>query len=192
MELKIRPQTTALVVIDLQKGIVNGRNLSPISGSEVVKNAATLVSTLRNAGSFIVPVHVGSKDGKDMLNVNAESGMRSNSFPPDWMDLVPELGVSDQDHIILKHNWSAFYGTDLDLQLRRRKIDTIVLCGISTNLGVESTARDAYHHNYNQIFAIDAMAASTVEEHESTVKNIFPRMGTRASTAEIVSSINHS
>ncbi len=180
-----------MVVIDLQKGIVNGRNLVPISGSEVVSNAAMLVRSAREAGSFIVGVHVGSKDGKDMLNVNAEGGMMASPHSKDWSDFVPEVGFTDSDHIILKHSWSAFYGTDLDLQLRRRKIKMIILCGISTNIGVESTARDAYHRGYNQIFITDAMAASTLGEHECTVKYIFPRIGTRASTDEIVASISH-
>lgn len=189
MELKLEPKNTALVIIDLQKGIVQGRSLQPLSGEEVVRNAVKLINASRKAGLFIVPVHVGTKDGRDMLSVTSETGRRTGSMPPDWADLVPELGVIDSDHVILKHNWSAFYGTDLDLQLRRRKIDTIILCGISTNIGVESTARDAYHNNYNQVFAIDAMSASSKEEHESTVTSIFPRIGTRAVTDEIITSI---
>lgn len=189
MELKLEPRNTALVVIDLQKGIVHGRSMQPLSGEEVVRNAAKLISASRKAGLFIVPVHVGSRDGRDMPSVISETARRTGSMPPDWTDLVPELGLIDSDHVILKHNWSAFYGTDLDLQLRRRKIDTIILCGISTNIGVESTARDAYHNNYNQVFVIDAMSASSKEEHESTVNNIFPRIGTRAGTDEIIASM---
>ncbi|MCL4403702.1 MAG: isochorismatase family protein [Candidatus Marsarchaeota archaeon] len=191
-ELKIEPGRTALVIIDLQKGIAaTGRPLAPIDGAKVVENASKLVSALRAAGAFIVPVHVGSTDGKDMPSVNAEQSisMASRHMAADWADIMPELGVSDSDHVILKHNWSAFYGTDLDLQLRRRHIDTIVLCGISTNIGVESTARDAYHHNYNQIFATDAMAAMTKEEHDGTVGNIFPRIGIRATTTEIINAL---
>ncbi len=174
VELKIEPSRTALVIIDLQKGIAStGRHLEPIEGAKVVENAARLVSAMRSAGAFIVPVHVGSKDGKDMPTISAEQTMGRSAMQPDWMDIVPELGALESDHVILKHNWSAFYGTDLDLQLRRRRIDTIVLCGISTNIGVESTARDAYHHNYNQIFATDAMAAMSKEEHDGTLNYIF-------------------
>lgn len=186
---KLDPSSTALVIIDLQKGILQIPTLAPNSGEQVVSNAAKLVSSLRNAGALIVPVHVGSKDGKDMPNVTVENAMRSGARNPDWMDITPELGINEQDHIILKHNWSAFYGTDLDLQLRRRGIKTVVLCGISTNLGVESTARDAFHHNYNQIFALDAMSATSREEHENSVNTIFPRIGLRASTAEIIAAL---
>ncbi|MCL5100600.1 MAG: isochorismatase family protein [Candidatus Marsarchaeota archaeon] len=191
VKISINPERTALVIIDLQKGIAKGRILEPFSGEQVVKNASRLVSEMRRKGSFIVAVHVGSRDGKDMPSVNSESSMHMSNMPNDWMDIVPELNITDNDHVILKHNWSAFYGTDLDLQLRRRHIDTIVLCGISTNIGVESTARDAFHHNYNQIFATDAMAAMNVKEHENTLEFIFPRMGIRATTEEIIESLQN-
>ena len=191
-KLKIEPSRAALVIIDLQKGIAaGGRPLAPVDGAKVVENAAKLVSAMRSAGAFVVAVHVGSKDGKDMPSVSAEQSMHADAMQPDWMDIVPELGISEGDHVILKHNWSAFYGTDLDLQLRRRHIDTIVLCGISTNIGVESTARDAYHRNYNQVFATDAMAAMSQQEHDSTVNGIFPRIGMRATTDEIISALKN-
>jgi nicotinamidase-related amidase len=91
--------------------------------------------------------------------------------------------------IITKRQWGAFYGTELDLQLRRRGVDTIVLCGISTSIGVESTARDAYERGYNQIFVEDAMAARDVEEHRHTVRSLFPRIGRVRTTEEVLAAI---
>jgi nicotinamidase-related amidase len=110
-------------------------------------------------------------------------------MPPDWSDLIPELNRQPGDIAILKRQWGAFYGTDLDLQLRRRRMTTIVLCGIATEFGVESTARDAYERGYEQVFAEDAMTGRTAESHANSVQRIFPRMGRVRSTAEIVAAL---
>jgi nicotinamidase-related amidase len=116
--------------------------------------------------------------------------MRSNgALPPDWSELIPELDRQPSDIVILKRQWGAFYGTDLDLQLRRRGLGTIVLCGISTEFGVESTARDAYERGYELIFAEDAMTGSTAESHANSVGHIFPRMGRVRSTEEILTAL---
>ena len=108
--------------------------------------------------------------------------------PPDWAELVPELaGLGDL--VVTKRQWGAFYGTELDLQLRRRGVRTILLCGISTNMGVESTARDAYERGYEQVFVEDSTAARSAEEHEHTMKKVFPRLGRVRPTAEVVSAL---
>ncbi|KZL89103.1 isochorismatase family protein YecD [Clostridium magnum DSM 2767] len=78
----------------------------------------------------------------------------------------------------------------IDLQLRRRGIDTIVLCGVSTGIGVDTTAREAFQQGYNQIFVEDAMAAITKEEHDYVCKYIFPRIGKIRTTENIESSIS--
>lgn len=187
--LELSARRTALVVIDLQKGIV-GLSGGPHPASDVVARAAELARALRKAGGFVVLVNVGSRDGGEMLRPASDAswGARGER-QQDWMELVPELDAQPSDHRITKHQWGAFYGTDLDLQLRRRGIDTIVLCGISTNIGVETTAREAYQHNYQQVFAEDAMTALTEEEHLHTVKFIFPRIGRVRKTAEILSAL---
>jgi nicotinamidase-related amidase len=99
---------------------------------------------------------------------------------------VVEIAPTERDIVIAKRQWGAFYGTELDLQLRRRKIETIVLCGVSTNIGVETTARDAYQRGYNQVFATDAMTANSKDEHEATLKYIFSRIGLLRNTDEIL------
>ncbi len=109
--------------------------------------------------------------------------------PKDWAELAPELGPQPFDHLITKHQWGAFFGTDLDLQLRRRKIETIVLCGIATGFGVETTDREAYQHGYQQVFAEDAMNALSQEEHRYVCAHIFPRIGRLRSTDEIVAAL---
>jgi nicotinamidase-related amidase len=109
--------------------------------------------------------------------------------PPDWAELVPELGTEQGDLVITKRQWAAFYGTELDLQLRRRGIDTILLAGISTNVGVESTARDAYERGYEQVFLEDAMAARNPDEHAHTIRAVFARIGRLRSTAEVLAAL---
>jgi nicotinamidase-related amidase len=99
------------------------------------------------------------------------------------------MGPKPDDFVITKHQWGAFYGTELDLEFRRRGISTMVLCGIATHIGVESTARFAYEYGYNQIFVEDAMAAMSAEEHNFTVTKIFPRIGLVRKTADILAAI---
>ena len=184
----INAEKTALIVIDLQNGIVN-RELSPFTGEQVVQNASKLINAFTEKGAFIVLVRVSSVDGKDMLKPNTDSKINPVQLPEGWDSLVPELTNIKNTHVITKRQWGAFYGTDLDLQLRRRGIDTIVLCGISTGIGVDTTAREAYQHGYNQIFPEDAMTALMKEEHDYVCKYIFPRIGQVRTTEEVVSSL---
>lgn len=189
-ELILDPRSTAVVVIDIQKGIV-GMPGAPHSTASVVANCVRLVETARRVGALPVLVHVGrSRDGADRLNVTADQTWAgAASLPPDWSDLVAELGSHPSDIVILKRQWGAFYGTDLDLQLRRRKLTTIILCGIATEFGVESTARDAYERGYEQVFAEDAMTGRNAESHADSVTRIFPRMGRVRTTEEIIAAL---
>jgi nicotinamidase-related amidase len=189
--LALTPATTALVVIDLQKGIV-GRPTEPHAASSVVGNAARLAEALRARGGFVVLVTVSyAPDFRDALRPASDDPgwSRAGTPPADFAELVGELAPRPGDHLVVKRQWGAFYGTDLDLQLRRRGIRTILLCGIATCFGVESTARDAYERGYQQIFVEDAMASPTAAEHEHTVTRIFPRMGRVRCTAEVLAAL---
>jgi nicotinamidase-related amidase len=181
---------TALVVIDLQKGIV-GRQTAPHAADVVVRNAAALAEAFRKHVMPVFLVRVTpSPDGKDALRPIVDLPMPAQTPPPGWAEIVPELGPKPGDFVITKHQWGAFYGTELDLQFRRRGISTMVLCGISTNIGVESTARFAYEYGYNQIFVEDAMTALSVEEHTATITKIFPRIGLVRKTDEILAGLS--
>jgi nicotinamidase-related amidase len=192
VELQLDPSRTALVVIDLQRGIVAGP-AGPHPALEVVGRAAELVKAMRAKGGTVVLVHVTpSPDGKDGLAPITDAPAQAaggRSLPPDWSEFVPELKPEATDIVITKRQWGAFYGTELDLQLRRRGVDTILLCGISTNVGVESTARDAYERGYQQVFVEDAMAAREADEHRHTVQSLFPRIGRIRSTAEVLAAL---
>ena len=183
------PKTTALVLIDLQRGIV-ARDTKPYSAPQVIECAARLTKRFREAGALVVLVHVAfASDFADRLNPPADSPTPAAPLPPEWSELVPELGSDAHDLIITKHNWGAFYGTELDLQLRRRHIRTLVLGGIATNMGVESTARDAYERAYELVFVEDACATFSEEMHHFTFKNIFPRIGRVRAVEDVLAAL---
>jgi nicotinamidase-related amidase len=186
---------TALVVIDLQKGIL-AMPTQPHNVASVVANACRLADEFRKNGMPVFLVHVTASEA-DMLKPIVDqqawsAGGGQQQRPKDWADIVPELGPKENDVVIAKKQWGAFYGTELDLQLRRRGLDTIVLCGISTNVGVESTARYAYEYGYQQIFAEDATAARSAEEHSNSYNHTFRRVGRVRSTDEILAALRKS
>jgi nicotinamidase-related amidase len=188
-QLSLDPRSTALVIIDLQKGIV-GRPTAPHAAAAVVKNARRLAERGREIGATVVLVHVAyASDGRDRLQQPVDAAPWGGPMAPDWSEIVPELGPKAGDLVVQKRQWGAFYGTELDLLLRRRGVRTIVLGGISTNFGVESTARDAWERGYELVFAEDAMAAMAAEAHQFAVANIFPRLGRVRSTDEVLKAL---
>jgi nicotinamidase-related amidase len=180
------PGTTALVLIDLQKGIAS-RPAAPHSGPDVLKTSIEIAGRFRRAGAVVVLVNVGfSPDFKDALRqpVDQPSPIPPGGFPADFMELADGL-AQPGDLRITKRQWGAFHGTELDLQLRRRGIQTIVLGGIATNIGVESTARQAWEHGYAVVLAEDATSGMSAELHDFAVKNIFPRLSRVVKAGEI-------
>jgi nicotinamidase-related amidase len=190
-ELILTPKKTALVIIDLQHGVA-GMNVAPHAAAEVVANTVKIAGPLKAAGGLIVPVHVAfSAGGADRLSQPTDQQMQvpPGGMPANWSEFVPEIAALPADFVITKRQWSAFHGTELDLQLRRRGIDTIILTGIATGFGVESTAREGWQHGYAIVFAEDAIAAPTAEHHRFAVEKIFPRLGRTRATADIVAAL---
>lgn len=180
------PRRTALVLIDLQKGILPFAG-GPHTATDVLDKAAALTKRFRELGAPVVLVRVGwSADGGDLLRQTVDRPMPVQDLPANWWEFPQELAVTDSDIRIVKHQWGAFYGTELELQLRRRGIEQIVLGGISTNIGVESTARNAWELGFGLVFAEDAMSGASGEHHNFAVENIFPRLGRVRSTAQIL------
>ncbi len=187
-ELVVHKSTTALVVIDLQKGIA-GRPTQPYTAQDVVKNAGMLVEAFREHTMPVFLVHVVHAP-ETMLKVQSDTSFDRPAFlPPDWSEFVPEIAPVPSDVVIAKKQWGAFYGTELELQLRRRGMDTIVLCGIATEYGVESTARSAYEMGFQQVFAEDAMTSGAADAHYAAVNFILKRMGRVRKTREIITAI---
>lgn len=186
--LSLNPAETALVLIDLQGGILL-RQTSPHSAAEVLAKGAKLANRFREVGAPVVLVNVSySSTGEDRLKQPTDSPMMGTP-EPGWDKLSPDLGPSEKDILITKRQWGAFYGTALDLHLRRRGIRTIAIGGIATNFGVESTARDAYEHGYALVFIEDAMAALSEDAHKFALTTIFPRLGRVRSTEEVLAGL---
>ena len=188
MDLALDAKKTALVVIDLEHGIVERPGLAPHSGPEVVARARKLADGLRAKGGTVVWVHVLLHE---ILHLPVDRPMQGGSAPPpaSASELVPETGVQADDVVVAKRQWGAFYGTSLEQTLDRRGIETIIMAGIATNVGVESTARAAYDAGYALVFAENAMTTMNAEWHAFSTKNLFPMMGKVGTVEEILAAL---
>ena len=168
----------ALVVIDLQKGIVSQTMVPP--ADDIVARSVRLIAAFRARGLPVVLVNVAGRSPSRTENMNP--------FTPagDWHMLVPELDVQPTDILVTKLNVGAFYGTGLDRELRRRGVTQIFLCGISTSSGVEGTARNAYDRGYNVVSITDAMTETNAEAHEHAVRVQLPKISEITSTDEVI------
>jgi nicotinamidase-related amidase len=169
----------ALIVIDLQKGIVGLPTVHP--AGEIIGRAAELAHAFRERGLPVVLVHVtGAAPGRtDVVRPKF-------SFPPDWAEFVPELDRQPGDYVVAKQRIGAFIGTPLDEYLRQFGVTQVFLTGISTSVGVESTARSAYDHGYNVVLVLDAMTDRDAEAHRHSVEKIFPRLGEIDTTRNVL------
>jgi len=193
MSLALDPRVTALVLIDLQNGILSAPML-PHGRETVESNSLALARRFAERGAPVVLVTVAfSPDLGDRPQGLSDVPMPvpPGGFPPGWSDLAPDLAALPGALRIVKRQWGAFFGTELDVQLRRRGVGTIVLGGISTSIGVEQTAREAWQLNYSVVVAEDACAVTGTDAamHEHSVKKIFPRLARVRSTGEILAVI---
>lgn len=182
------PKTTALISIDLQ-GFIISRPVAPHPAGQVIENTAAIAKLLKAAGGTTVFVTIGfSADYADAVNQPTDEPMAfpQGGLPAEALREPPEIAALTPDVRITKHQWSAFYGTELDLQLRRRGIRTVILTGIATNFGVEATIRDAFAHNYAVIAVEDAMTTFTADMHAFACERIFPRLSRIRKTDEIL------
>jgi nicotinamidase-related amidase len=186
MTLSTLDPKVALVVIDLQGGTVATPKV-PIPVDEVVTRAVDLADAFRAHGLPVVLVRVtAAADGADATPGRIGAPRRSGGPLPEGFDVLLDELRSDDDIIVTKRTWGAFYGTDLDLHLRRRGVTQVVLAGIATSIGVESTARAAHEHGYHVTLATDAMTDINEETHRNSIERIFPMLGESGTTAEII------
>jgi nicotinamidase-related amidase len=170
---------TALVVIDLQKGLVGLPSVHPIAG--VVAHARTLAAAFREQGLPVVLVNVAGAPA-----VRTERRRPSAALPEGWTDFIPELDRQPQDHVVTKYTPGAFTKTDLEAHLRALGVTQIVLTGIATGSGVEVTGRQAYELGFNTTFATDAMTDVDADVHTYSVTRVFPKIGETGTTGEIM------
>jgi len=184
--MNLNPQTTALVMIDLQHGNT-ARELAPYSASQVVANSVRIAEACRVAGATVIYVRVSVGELAPHQADRALPGL--TVIPPNPSDIVPEAGMQPGDFLVTKRQWGAFHATELEQILRRRGVKDIILTGIATNIGVESTARVAHDLGYDLVFAEDAMSSIGAGAHEWTVENMFPLMGRVRSTEDVLAAL---
>jgi nicotinamidase-related amidase len=184
MPLSTIDPTPALIVVDLQKGVTARPEMKPI-----LDNSVSLAAAFRERGFPVVLVTVdGGAPGRTDAH-QAGGGRGSRQRPADWAELAPELGPASSDLRITKQRWGAFTGTDLDQYLREHGVTQVIVTGIATSIGVESTGRSAHELGYHVVLATDAMADVNPDAHANSVSRIFPRMGETATTAEILTAL---
>ena len=185
MPLTTLDPAVALVVIDLQKGIVGMPTVHP--AGEVVTHAGALADAFRRHRLPIVLVNVvGAASGR------TEQARRTGELPAGWADLVPELNRQPDDHTVTKRTWGAFTNTDLEAHLKSLGVTQVVIAGVATSIGVESTARHAHECGFNVTLAVDAMTDTNPDAHVNSVTRIFPRLGETGTTGEIIALLDKS
>ena len=172
--------TAALIVIDLQKGVVGLPTVHP--ATEIVARTARLARAFRERGQPVVLVNVtGVAPGR------TDAGTRNlSSLPADWSELVPELERRPDDYLVSKQRVGAFIGTPLDETLRKRGVMQVFVTGVITSFGVESTVRSAYDYGYNVVTVVDAMTDRDAEAHRHCVEKIFPRLSETDTTDNVL------
>ena len=180
MALTTLDAKTALIVIDLQHGIVR-LPVAPLAAEVVVERCAQLVNAFHAKNLPVVKVNVaGGAPGRN------EQARHSGELPADWAVLVPEMALQPGEIAATKTTWGGFHNTDLHAQLQQRGVTQVVVCGIATSIGVESTARQAYELGYNVTLATDAMTCLNADTHQNSIERIFPRLGETGSTADVL------
>ena len=170
---------TALIVIDLQKGIVSLPAVHPIAA--IVERSALLAQTFRRHGLPVVLVNVVA-----VPPGRTEQRRFRDAFPTDFAEFVPELSPRPGDHTVSKRTAGAFTKTDLESWLRTEGVTQVVIVGVATSMGVESTARQAHELGFNVTLAVDAMTDMDAALHDIMIAKVFPRLGETGTTSELI------
>ena len=179
MALTALDPNTALIVVDLQQGIVASPTVHPMG--DIVQRSRALLDTFRKRGLPVVLVNVaGGAPGR------TERPHGNQAFPAGWTDFIPELDQQPGDIAVTKRTWGAFAGTDLEDRLKALGVTQVVIAGVATGTGVESTARQAYELGFNVTLAIDAMTDTRPDAHDYSIKNVFPRLGETGTAQDII------
>ena len=176
----------ALIFIDMQ--LSNARaSFTPNSFSSVLSNGNLVAAAVRRVGGLVVRTRVIEAE---VLHPSVDDPTPAAPPAPDAAQFVPGAGAAPGDAVITKRQWGAFYGTDLDQQLRRRRIEILLIAGVATELGVESTARAAYDEGYGLVFVEDAISGATAKSHGFFISGLFPRMGHVRSSSQVVAALS--
>ena len=179
MTISTLDPTTALLVVDLQKGIAELPTAHPMK--DVVGNNVALLDAFRRRELPVVLINVDAR-----APGRAERSFSTTGMPADWAELLPELKRQPSDHTVTKRTWGAFTNTGLEQHLRGRGVTQVVVTGVATSAGVESTARQAHEFGFNVALAVDAMTDMDPEAHHNRVTRVFPKMSETGTTQELL------
>lgn len=182
MPLTTLDPKTALIVVDLQKGLLGSPFIHPLAG--IIERTQSLLAAFRQLHLPVVLVNVaGRATGRTEQSRNV-------TYPEGWTDLVPELGQQPSDIAVARRTWGAFPTTDLEAQLKVRGVTQVAITGIATGTGVEATARQAFEAGFNVTLATDAMTDLRPEAHAYSLAHVFPRLGETGTTQEIITMLH--
>jgi nicotinamidase-related amidase len=180
MALTTLDPNTALIVVDLQKGILSVPSIHPMG--DIVARARTLLDAFRRHALPVVLVNVtGVAPGR-----TEQPPRLTGAMPEGWTDLIADLDRQPSDIVVTKRTWGAFANTDLEARLKALCVTQVVVCGVATGTGVESTARQAYEQGFNVTLAIDAVTDARPEAHAYSIANVFPRLGETGTTNDVI------
>ena len=170
---------TALIVVDLQKGIINSPYIHPVGS--VIERTGALLDAFRQRDLLVALINVaGGAPGR------TEQPRRFSTLPEGFSDLISELDRQASDIVVTKRTWGSFASTDLEAQLKAKGVTQVVVTGVVTGTGVEATARQAYEQGFNVTLALDAMTDVRPEAHAYSLVSVFPRLGETGSTQDIL------
>lgn len=195
-QMKFDAAHTAVIAMDCQVGIVS---IYAKPKEEFVERASSVLRAARTAGMTVVLVQVGFRPGLPEVSDRNKffaaiksSSQHQSLFQGDLGAIQAELGPEPGDIVVVKHRVSAFAGTDLELILRAKQIDTIVLFGISTSGVVLSTLLEANDADYRVVVIADCCADLDAELHVALLTGLFPRRADAATAADFVKALESS
>lgn len=198
---RLAPASSCLLLFDFLEGHVNKDPDTRKRYNHVVANAEALLLAARRAGAMVAHAHADHRLdlGTTALRLrDTDNRLRPITYGDDKAErpailagtpearIIRELTPEPGDFLIPKHRWSAFQGTCLDLALRTRKVDTLILSGGSTDVGIAATAFAARDLDYNIVIASDACTSPEADSHNQFMKRIFPRMARVRTTAQVL------
>lgn len=203
---KLRPAETALLLVDVQNdfcspgGIMDREGADLVPVQKMLPDLERLLANARAAGVFVVHVRnaYSTADNRYLSDSFLDVATRRLAGralttipmcqPGSWgADHAPGFAPADSEPVVVKHRYSGFYQTDLEMLLRVRNIRTVVPTGVATNVCVESTARDAFMRDLHVVFPRDASATYYPAAHAATLSTIGLHFGELSDVDEISS-----
>jgi ureidoacrylate peracid hydrolase len=190
------PRYAALIVVDVQNDFVSPEGSAGKRGDDVgaamamIPNLTGLIDQARRVGLTIIYIRTTHSDWTDtaswVYRTSQKSGLstcREGSWGAEFYDGIAPLPT---ERVVIKHRYSAFINTDLNTVLKARGVQSVLVCGVATNVCVETTARDGYMYDYYVTMIDDCSAAYDAKLHMSTLENIRRHFGLVASSNQII------